>query len=101
MSCGAHRGTTPTRHGTEWAHKSSPAHEASRIAHMVRVGSLTIDQARRLIAVNNGEAAVLRKILASDTADSALLFRRSVLRLFNAIVQMSNGGNQWKRKSAR
>jgi hypothetical protein len=53
----------------------------------VRTGQLSVDQARMLIGVNEGEAIVLQKIVEPHAANAALLFRRNVLRLFDALVQ--------------
>ncbi len=72
---------------TELPHESSPAHEANRIVKMVRTGLLNVDQARVLIGVSPGEAITLRKLLTGHAADAVLLFRRNVLRLFNALTQ--------------
>lgn len=87
MNRGAHRRKTPTRFGVELGREWSPVYEANRIVQMVRSGLLTVEGARALIRVNEGEVMVLRKILEPHTADAALLFRRNVLRLFNALVQ--------------
>jgi hypothetical protein len=78
---------TPTRYGVEQSHKASPRYEAASLAEMVRSGLLTAEGARALIRVNEAEAAVLRKILEPRTADTVLVFRRDVLRFFNALVQ--------------
>ncbi len=78
---------TPTRYGIELSHESCPGHEANRIVQMVRSGTLSVDQARVLIGVNEGQAAVLLKILEPRTADAAITFRQNVLRLFDALIQ--------------
>jgi hypothetical protein len=70
----------------ESAHKVNAAHEADHLVQMVRSGQLTIDQARALIGVNEGEAVVLRKLLVPYNALVALRFRRAVLRAFDALV---------------
>ncbi len=89
---------TPTRYGIELSHESCPAHEANRIVKMVRSGLLTIDQARTLIYVNEGQVVVLRKIMAPRTADAAITFRRNVLRLFDALIQPARAQSGKRRR---
>lgn len=66
---------------------------------LVSGGLLTLPQARKLIAVNAGEAADLRKLLDPRAADVVIVFRRNVLRFFD--VLSNKEARTWKRKSVR
>jgi hypothetical protein len=70
----------------EAAHKANAAHEARNLLSLVRSGQLSVEGARALIRVNETETIVLRKLLGPHAANAALLFRRNVLRLFDALV---------------
>ena len=75
--------------------RSSPEHEAHSILGLVRVGTLSIEQARRLIVITAREAANLRKILEPLTASAVFRFRRDVLRTFDALtVQPAKAGGR-------
>jgi hypothetical protein len=75
---------------TLWGHSdfyNFGAHEGAQILRLVRVGTLTIEAARELIAVREDQEEFLRRRFSQAFVDRILEYRREVARHFERLLK--------------